>query len=164
MSIVKTWSNSRTPPLQINSQSFPRLDPIDSKSSFIRSVRTQAKIQEVQIGLQGDEQRPFGDRDRNTARRNNFHLKKSSFNNITKKDLKLQCYVPAKGTKMKMNDPQRRVAFARSIVARPLAERELIVTSDEAWFDMNGCVNRQNDRCYAPKKHNGQGGKPDHFR
>ena len=42
MSIVKTWSNSRTTPLhstqlQINSQSIPRLDPIDSKSSSVFS-------------------------------------------------------------------------------------------------------------------------------
>ena len=34
MSIVKTWSNIRTTltQAQINSQSIPRLDPIDSKS------------------------------------------------------------------------------------------------------------------------------------
>ena len=91
-------------------------------------------------------------------------LKKSSFNNITKKDLKLECYKPAKGPKRKDDDPQRRLNFANDIVTKPLPVREKIVTSDEAYFDLNGNVNSQNDRLYAPRKQNGQGGKPAHFR
>ena len=36
--------------------------------------------------------------------------------------------------------------------------------SDEARFDMNGEVNTQNVRRYAPKKQGEEGGKPEHFR
>ena len=38
ISLSLACSNSRTTPLQINSQSIPRLDPIDSKSSYIFSL------------------------------------------------------------------------------------------------------------------------------
>ena len=118
----------------------------------------------MRAALQADEQLEVGDPGRQTARRNNLGLTKSSFNRITKKELKLECYVPGKGVTAAPGDAARRLAMANSIIPRPIAERQMFVFGDEKWFTLNGMVNSQNMRLYGPRKANGQGGKPQHFR
>ena len=51
-------------------------------------MRTDATIEEVRRVLEADFNKPAGDKTVNTARRNNLGIKKSSYNNITRKDLK----------------------------------------------------------------------------
>ena len=129
-----------------------------------RTVRTPAKIAQVQAAIQGDEHLELADPARQTARRNNLQLTKSSFNRITKQELKLQAYVPDHGVTQMPGDAIRRVNMANTIIQMPLRLRRKFVFGDEKWFTLNGTINKQNMRLYAPKKANGQGGKPGHFR
>ena len=92
-----------------------------------------------------------GDPARQTARRNNLGLTKSSFNRIAKTELKLVCYKPGKGVTAAPGDDIRRLAMANSILPRPLAEREMMEFGDEKWFTLNSMVNSQNMRVYGPR-------------
>ena len=85
----------------------------------LRTQRTPAKIEEVRVALQADEQLEVGDPARQTARRNNAELTKSTFNRITKKELKLQCYVPGKGVTAEPGDALRRLQMSNSIIPYP---------------------------------------------
>ena len=115
----------------------------------------------MRVARQANEQLEVGDPTRETARRNNLGLTKSSFNRIVKKELKLECYVPGKGITPAPGDAQRRLAMCHTIIPRPLAQRQMMVFGDEKWFTLNGMVNPQNMRLYGPRKSNGQGGKPE---
>ena len=59
----------------------------------------------------------------------------------------------------------RRLAFCRWIIGQSNANLKKILFSDEAGFEMNGCVNSQNVRRYAPLKSTDaqNGGRPGHF-
>lgn len=78
--------------------------------------------------------------------------------------MKLQAYVPDHGVTQRPGDDIRKVAMANAIIAMPLRLRGKMVFSYKKWYTLNGMVNKQNMRLYAPRKTNGQGSKPGHFR
>lgn len=112
-----------------------------------RSARTQTNIDAVRRELQANPEA--------SARRNNIpQLTKSSFNRITKYDLKLHPFRMNIQHQLFPRDYQRRVDFCRWFVARPprFHNSDLLI-GDESTFRMDGKVNTWNARSYAPKKH-----------
>ena len=43
-------------------------------------------------------------------------------------------------------------------------ERRNFSWSDETYVDLNGTINRQNDRAYGPRQNGDQGGRPQNIR
>ena len=95
-----------------------------------------------------------------SARRNFLGLSASTFNRITRNDLRWHPYKIKVVQKLKPQDFPRRIAFCNWFTVRCHNVRFLpnIIIGDEACFSMNGKVCTQNVRCYAP-----QGQSPDYI-
>ena len=90
-----------------------------------------------------------------SARRHDQPIKKSSYNNITLKDLKLKPYKILRLHKVTNQQTRARLRMGRLLVRKPFSWFENLCVSDEAWFTLSGHVfNRQNTVCYSPS---GQG-------
>lgn len=109
------------------------------------TVRTPENIQAVRERLENN---PTGV----SSRRNGLGLTKSSFNRITKKDLRLHPYKMLIRHKLREADLRRRLQFCHWFHARCNNRRFLanFVIGDEAGFALNGEVNNHNVRMYAP--------------
>jgi len=116
------------------------------RSGRIRTTRTQENINQVRELLQ-EQPRVI------SCRRNPIGLPKTSFNEITTKDLKWHPYKIHIVQKLERDDPARRMRFCRWFSEQAHNVRFLsnLVIGDEAIFQLNGSVSTQNVRCYAPK-------------
>ena len=86
-----------------------------------------------------------------SARRHNEPIKKSSYNNITKKDLKLKPYKILRLHKVTDQQTVARLKMGRLLARKPASWYRELCVSDEAWFTLSGHVfNRQNTVCYSP--------------
>lgn len=118
------------------------------RSGRRRTTRNQLNVDQVRQLLLNQ---PTGI----SCRRNPLNLPKTAFNDITRKDLKWHPYRIHVVQKLEPRDYQRRVRFCQwfSNQAHNVRFFTNLVIGDEAIFQMNGTVNTQNVRCYAP---NGQ--------
>ena len=114
------------------------------RSGRRRTVRTDANIQAVRDLLNQDPQ--------TSARRNGLGINYTSFNRITRLELRWHPYKISVRHQLLPGDMNRRIAFCQWLVARPARFLEsFIIIADEAGFSMNGEVNSQNVRQYAPR-------------
>lgn len=170
---IKTPSNSSVIRIWEKQQKFftvhnlnSKDSPGDSFSGRPRSVRIEENISAVKAVLDGDTVKDPDDPSVNSCRRNVLGIKPTSWHNIATKDLKYHSYKLEKSHGLNPEDFPRRLRFARFFTNLSTRQMANIAYSDEATFCMDGEVNSQNVRRYAPAKVYGQpvGGKPDHFR
>ena len=147
----------------VNSKSSPGV----THSGRPKSSTSDENKQRVKVVMDRDRVKRLGDNQvspRSSGRRNALALDKSAWWRLAK-ELRYHPYKPVKRHELQAGDLPRRLAFCQWLVQ--LADDELlkIVTSDEASFLLNGHVNSQNVRCYAPLKSSDpiNGGRPDHF-
>ena len=147
----------------VNSKSSPGV----THSGRSKSSTSDQNKQRVKVVMDRDRVKRLGDNQvspRSSGRRNALALDKSAWWRLAK-ELRYHPYKPVKRHELQAGDLPRRLAFCQWLVQ--LADDELlkIVTSDEASFLLNGHVNFQNVRCYAPLKSSDpiNGGRPDHF-
>ena len=115
-----------------------------------KTVRTPEMIASVKRSLERSATRKPGEPGP-SARRNPQNLKKSSFNNITKLDLKLQPYKVLRLHQVTEHQTSARLKMGRLLSRKTLAWYQNLAVSDEAWFSLSGHVfNRQNNVCYSP--------------
>ena len=107
----------------------------------------QDTIDAVQVAFQNN---PRGV----TCRINGLGLSKSTFNRIVAKDLKWHPYKIHKRQQLKDGDFERRMGFCEWLLIQNRNPRFLhdLIIGDEAGFPMNGKVNTQNVRQYAPRR------------
>jgi transposase len=86
-----------------------------------------------------------------SCRRNGVDIDKSTFNRIVKLDLKWYAYKMHVRHELLDTDLPRRRNFAHWFLQRNVRFVENIVIGDEAAFHLNGKVNNQNVRQYAPR-------------
>ena len=114
------------------------------------TVRTPANIASVRRSLERAATRAPGVPGP-SARRHDQDIKKSSFNNITKKDLKLKPYKILRLHQVTNQQTTARLKMGRLLARKPNSWFENLCVSDEAWFTLSGHVfNRQNTVCYSP--------------
>ena len=118
------------------------------------TVRTARNIAAVQRSLERAAIRTPGTPGP-SARRHTQVISKSSYNRITRKDLRLKPYKILRLHKVTPQQTLARLKMGRLLERKPLSWFTNLVDSDEAWFTLSGHVfNRQNTVCYAPS---GQG-------
>lgn len=118
------------------------------RSGSLRTARNQENVNRVRRLL---EEQPRGI----SCRRNPLNLTKSTFNRITRHDLKWHPYKICIVQELSQNDMQRRIQFCQWFTQRAQNVRFMynIIIGDEAAFHMNGTVSTQNVRCYSPQGH-----------
>ena len=123
------------------------------RSGRPKSGRSNENIDRVQETLKDNP-------DNIACRRNGLGLSKSTFNRICKIDLKWHPYKMRERHELKPTDPGRRIQFCQWLLNKCRDRRFLhnFLIGDEAGFAMNGRVNSQNVRQYAPR---GGGPAPD---
>ena len=144
-----------------------KLSPGNTYSGRPRSVRTPPNIQAVKDVLDEDAIKDPDAPDINSARKNVLGISKSSWQRIAKDDLHYHSYKLIVSQKLKPEDHARRVRFANNILNNTtVADTKHTAFSDEATFSLDGEINTQNTRRYAPQKVRGenQGGRPEQFR
>lgn len=122
-------------------------------SGHRRTGRSPQNIQAVQEALQQQQ-----DGRRISSRRNGLGMAQSTFNRITRLDLRLHPYQMIRRHELFPGDPPRRIAFCNWLLARPPRFLEDFCIGDEAAFSLNCSLNTHNVRQYAP-----QGQKPIDF-
>ena len=147
----------------LNSKSSPG----ETFSGRPRSAITPENIQAVQDMLDRDCEKEYDDPSINSCRRNELGIDRSTMSRIIKQHLHYHCYKMIKCQALLDTDLDRRRRFATYILNN-LTEEDMLNTafSDEATFTMDGMINSQNVRRYAPKKVRGgdEGGRPKNFR
>lgn len=146
-----------------NSKSRPGVN----HSGRPRTVRTPGNTQAVKDVMDRDAGKVIGDRNAspvNSSRQNVLAVDKSSWSRI-RKDLKYHPFKPVRRHELKPGDLPRRLDFCHWILTRTDDQLLQILFSDEAMFELNGSVNSQNVRRYAPLKSSDpvNGGRPEHF-
>ena len=136
--------------LNVNSSTSPGA----SHSGRPKSVRTPRNVVRVKRTMDRDARKKIGDGDQspvNSARRNRIGMDKSSWSRIGR-EIKYHPYRPVRRQELKPEDLPRRSRFCNWI--RTLSDQDLgkFLFSDEANFQLNGNVNSQNVRRYAPLK------------
>ena len=128
-----------------------KASPGDSHSGHKRTARTPENIEAVRVAVTADRPKDLFDPSVVSSRRNGLGITSSTFGRIVKDDLKLHCYKLERRFEMYPGDKERRLAFARRIIV--LSDQQLLnmAFSDEAYFSLDGEVNSQNYRRYAPK-------------
>ena len=123
------------------------------RSGRPKSGRSNENIDRVQEALEDNP-------DNIACRQNGLGLSKSTFNRICKIDLKWHLYKMRVRHELKPTDPGRRIQFCQWLLNKCRDRRFLhnFLIDDEAGFAMNGRVNSQNVRQYAPR---GGGPAPD---
>lgn len=174
--VVKTWISTRSfiEVKRLFQNNFPEREPPTRKTIWInvkkyenhgtslnrnignsgrrRTARSDENITRVQDILADP---PIGF----SSRRNGLGLSQSTFTRIVKKDLKWHPYKMRIRHELKPTDYNRRVVFCEWLLRKCHDRRFLanIIIGDEAGFAMNGEVNSQNVRRYAPR------GEPPNF-
>ena len=102
-----------------------------------------------------------------TARQNVLGIAKSTWSRICKSE-KLNCYKMVRSQKLLPGDYQRRLDMCRFFLTLNAGNINNFCFSDEATFCLDGTVNSQNVRRYAPRKGSVAAGmaqgRPGHFR
>ena len=162
--VIRIWSKQQEHCTVHNLNS--KQSPGDTYSGRPKTARSQQNIAAVKAVLDGDSVKPADDPTISSCRRNVLGLNPMTWQRIATKDLQYHSYKLEKSHGLKPEDYARRVRFANHILT--LSNRKLanIAYSDEATFSLDGEVNTQNVRRYAPRKVYGQpvGGKPPQFR
>ena len=124
--------------------------PGDTHSGVKRTARTPENIEAVRVAVTADRTKELFDPTVVSGRRNGLGISQSTFARIVKEDLKLHCYKLERRFEMHPGDKERRLNFARRIIG--LSDQQLLnmAFSDEAYFTLDGEVNTQNIRRYAP--------------
>lgn len=111
-----------------------------------RTVRTARNIRDVERNIAQDP--------RVSSRRNNVpQLSQSSFNRITRQDLRMHPYHVIQRHELLPADLPRRLQFCQWLSNHPERFFSQVIVSDEANFYMNGEVNTRNVHQYAPRRH-----------
>ena len=102
-----------------------------------------------------------------SQRRNVLGLSKGTWWRLTKQE-KLHPYKIIRSHRLEPQDYPRRLTMCRYLVTLSPADLSNILFSDEAQFYLDGTINTQNVRRYAPRKGslpaNQRQGRPNHFR
>ena len=126
------------------------LDRRTTNSGGGKSIRTEENIQMVKDYLEAEVERN-PDEIGSSARRNDLPFTNSSFNRITKKDLKLHPYKIIRQQKVSAEHAFLRLQMGRILSRKPRSWFSNLCVSDEAWFSLGGHVfNRKNTVLYAP--------------
>ena len=135
-----------------------KASPGETHSGSHKTARTPENIEAVRAAVTADRTKDLFDPTVVSGNRNGLGISQSTFHRIVKEDLKLHCYKLERKFEMYPGDKERRLSFARRICA--LSDQQLanIAFSDEAYFTLDGEVNTQNIRRYAPR-----GERPDGF-
>ena len=109
-----------------------------------RSARSPVNIDAVRRALENNP--------RISTRRNPIpDITRSSFNRITRLDLRWHPYVMERRHALRPEDLRRRLQFCQWLVGRPEGFLSDVLIGDEATFLLNEKVNTHNIRLYAPK-------------
>ena len=115
------------------------------RSGRQRTVRSAQNIARVRGALNANPKM--------SCRRNNLpHISKSTFNRITRKDMRWHPYRIQSRFLLRPGDNVRRMNYSRWIVNQPQRFCDRILISDEASFSLKGEVNTWNTRCYAQSR------------
>lgn len=146
----------RNPPtkrtIQTNVSKYARegtsLNLNKNRSGRRRTVRTAENVERVRTML---DERP----NEVSCRRNHVGMSKTTFNRVTRENLKWHPYKIHLVQQLQPGDYGRRINFSRWFLNQCHNPRFMpnIIIGDEAIFQMNGEVNTQNVRCYAPRGH-----------
>ena len=113
-------------------------------------VRTARNIELVRRALERASTRTPG-QPGPSARRHTGNISKSSYNRITRKDLRLKPYKIMRLHKVTDQQTAARMKMGRLLARKPAHWYMNLCVSDEAWFTLSGHVfNRQNTVCYSP--------------
>ena len=113
-------------------------------------VRTARNIELVRKALERASTRTPG-QPGPSARRHTGNISKSSYNRITRKDLRLKPYKIMRLHKVTDQQTAARMKMGRLLARKPAHWYRNLCVSDEAWFTLSGHVfNRQNTVCYSP--------------
>ena len=124
-----------------------------------RSARTVANIDRVRLLLNQERDLAVGFF-RSSARRNNLMVSKSTFNRITRLDLKHHPYVVARHCHLSDRAKQLRITMAQFLIRQPHLFYARLLVTDEATFTLGGHVfNRRMTVCYSQCRQ----GRPEHF-
>ena len=86
-----------------------------------------------------------------SSRRNGLQLTQSTFNRITRIDLRYHPYQMIMRHELLARDRERRIAFSNWFLQRPPRFLEDLLIGDEACFSLNSSLNTHNIRQYAPR-------------
>ena len=163
--VIRIWSKQQQH-FTVHNLNNSMKSPRDSFSGRKRAARSEVKIAAVKAVLDGDSVKPADDPTISSCRRNTLGMNATAWHRIATKYLQYHSYKLEKSHGLKPEDFPRRVRFANHFLTLSPQEMGIIAYSDEASFSMDGEVNTQNVRRYAPKKEYGQpvGGKPIQFR
>ena len=129
---------------------FTVMDMRKGRSGRKITVRTPRNIELVRRSLERAAARKPG-QPGPSARRHTENIKKSTYNTITKKDLRLKPYKILRMHKVTDQQTAARLKMGRLLVRKPSHWYRNLCVSDEAWFTLSGHVfNRQNTVCYSP--------------
>lgn len=109
----------------------------------LRTVRDEETIEEVRLSIRQNPSLSV------RKRSQQLQIKKSSLHVILKKDLRLKAYKIQLVQELKPTDYLNRVTFVQEMMNR-FRNFNNILFSDEANFHLNGHVNKQNCRYWAP--------------
>ena len=128
-----------------------KASPGETHSGAKKTARTPENIEAVRVAVTADRAKDVFDPTVVSGHRNGLGISQSTFARIVKEDLKLHCYKLERRFEMHPGDKERRLNFARRIIG--LSDQQLLnmAFSDEAYFTLDGEVNTQNVRRYAPK-------------
>ena len=133
---------------------FTVLDQRKGRSGRRVTVRTDRNIAAVQRSLERASHRSPG-QPGPSARRHSEQISKSTYNRITRENLKFKPYKILRLHKVTDMQTEARVQMGRLLERKTFSWYSNLCVSDEAWFSLTGHVfNRQNTVCYAPS---GQG-------
>lgn len=163
-SIIKMWKKQQSKFTVHNLNSS--VSPGDSHSGRKRTARSAHNIAAVKAVLDADAEKAADDPSINSCRRNVLGLNPSTWCRIANKDLQYHSYKLEQSHHLQPQDLPRRVSFAWHYINLSQADKNNVAYSDEATFSLDGEVNTQNIRRYAPRKEYGvdRGGKPEQFR
>ena len=86
-----------------------------------------------------------------SSRRNGLQLTQSTFNRITRLDLRYHPYQMIRRHELLARDRERRIAFSNWFLQRPPRFLEDLLIGDEACFSLKSSLNTHNIRQYAPR-------------
>lgn len=112
-----------------------------------RTARSAENVQAVRDVMQNQLQ----DGQRISSRRNGLGLTQSTFNRITRLDIRWHPYQMIRRHELTDGDYPRRMAFCNWLLNRPPRFLDALCIGDESAFFVNGSLNTHNVRMYAPR-------------
>ena len=112
-----------------------------------RTARSQPNIDAVRQVLEHVRH----NNQRISSRRNGLQLTQSTFNRITRLDVRYHPYQMIRRHELLARDHERRMAFSNWLLQRPPRFVQDLVIGDEACFSLNSSLNTHNIRQYSPR-------------